>query len=109
MDKIVVKVLREFLTTKEVDELQGRLWDEHCIICKSELPPINGQQILHIDGTPDGDYPLRILRAYRQNCDCRWGDTTEGTDTENPVLKMMNDNCEQRAKLLDGAIKKLAK
>ena len=69
-----------------------------------KLPEITQQPILYIDETPDRDYVLRILRAYRENCNCRWSDTTEGTETENPLLKMMNEHCEQRAKLLDKAI-----
>jgi len=37
-----------------------------------KLPELTQQPILHIDGTPDEDYPLRILRAYRRR-DCREG------------------------------------
>ena len=109
MDKIVIKVLREFLTTKQVDELQKRLWDEHCIIYHSELPQMNEVPQKHIDATPNDGYPLRIIQAYRQDCDCKWADTTDGEDTENPLLRLMNDLNEQRAKILDMAIKKLTK
>lgn len=27
------------------------------------------EPILHVDMTPDADLPLRVLRAYRKNCD----------------------------------------
>ena len=70
-----------------------------------KLPSVTQQPILHIDGTPDKGYVLRILRAYRGDCNCRWADTTEGTGIENPILKLMNEDCEKRAKLLDEAIK----
>ena len=74
-----------------------------------KLPKLTKQPVLYVDSTPDNDYPLRILRAYRLECDCRWADTTDGADTENPLLKMMNDHCEQRASLLDKAILKLTR
>ncbi|MCK5019552.1 MAG: hypothetical protein KAS32_21005 [Candidatus Peribacteraceae bacterium] len=76
---------------------------------KTELPALTQQPILHVDGTPDGGYVLRILRAYRESCNCRWADTTDGSETENPLLKMMNEHCEQRAELLDKAIDRLTK
>ena len=69
-----------------------------------KLPELTNQPILFIDGTPNKDYSLRILRAYRQLCNCRWGDTANGTDTENPLLKLMNEHCRQRAEILDKAI-----
>ena len=68
------------------------------------FPELTQQPILHVDGMPDKDYALRILRAYRENCNCFWADTTEGTGTESPLLKLMNEHQEQRAKLLDEAI-----
>ena len=57
------------------------------------------QPIFHIDGTPDNEYVLRILRAYRKNCDCRWS-STKPSD----FIDIMNSLCEQRATLLDKAI-----
>lgn len=71
------------------------------------LPKLTQEPIKWVDLTPDQGLPLRILRAYRQDCDCRWSDTAEGTDTENPILKMMNEHCEQRAVILDEAIARL--
>ena len=110
MDKEVIAILAKYGVPKaSIDDLQSALIQAQCIIYKSELPPINRQPIHHVDATPNDDYPLRILRTYRQGCDCRWSDTTNGTDTENPLLKMMNDHCEQRAKILDKAIEKLMK
>ena len=66
-----------------------------------------GQDLLHVDATPDPGYPLRILRAYRELCDAIWSDTTSGPDPsgpENPMFKLMNQHQEQRARLLDRAI-----
>lgn len=64
-----------------------------------ELPEVTQQPILHIDATPNEDYVLRILRAYRKNCDCRWASTEP-----NALIDMMNERCDQRAALLDKAI-----
>lgn len=63
------------------------------------LPEITQEAIIHIDGTPNEDYPLRILRAYRENCNCRWE-----SPGENELLKLMNLQCEKRAAILDRAI-----
>lgn len=71
------------------------------------LPKLTKQPILQVDCTPNKEYPLRILRAYRQQCDCKWSDTTDGDKTENPLLVWMNKHCEQRAKILDKAIRLL--
>ena len=62
------------------------------------------QSIIHIDATPDADYVLRILKTYRENCDCKW---TSGVD--NKLIKEMNKTQDKRAKLLDKAIKILEK
>lgn len=74
---------------------------------KTKWGDIIQQPILHIDGTPDEGYPLRILEAYRENCNCKWSDNTSREEPMNPLLKMMNEHCEQRALLLDKAIAKL--
>lgn len=75
----------------------------------TDLPKFSQQPILNVDLTPDEELPLRILQAYRENCNCRWSDTTDGGGTENPTLKLMNEHCEQRAEILDKAINKLRK
>lgn len=72
-----------------------------------DLPPLTQQPVRHVDGTPDAGYPLRILEAYRQECDCRWsttGDMDEGTRT---LCEMMNKHCAERAMILDAAIARL--
>jgi len=71
-----------------------------------ELPKLTQQPILHIDGTPDPEYPLRILEAYRKDCDCMWSEST-GEEPMNPLLLIMNEQNSQRAKILDRAIKVL--
>ena len=69
---------------------------------------ISKQEILHIDSTPDENYALRILQAYRVNCDTRFATSADGS-CDNPLYKMMNEYQEQRAKLLDKAIEILMK
>ena len=68
------------------------------------LPEITQEPIIYVDATPDEGYPLRILRAYRENCNCKWKDTTNSNSTENLILRRMNENCDKRAALLDKAI-----
>jgi hypothetical protein len=63
------------------------------------LPEITQEPIQHVDATPDEEYPLRILKAYRQNCDARWVSTEP-----NVLIDMMNKHCERRAEILDKAI-----
>ena len=67
------------------------------LLCTHEpVPPI--------DATPDNNYPLRILRAYRESCNYRWGDGNEWTESEMARFKAMNDKSDERAKILDLAI-----
>lgn len=68
-----------------------------------KLPGLTQEPLLHVDATPDAEYPLRILRAHRENCNCRWA-----SDTENVLLNAMNQMNDARANLLDEAIAKLA-
>ena len=70
------------------------------------MEAIKGKPITYIDATPDGNYPLRILQAYRENCNCRWASSTDG-QAMNPLCIKMNDDCEKRAEILDRAIEKL--
>jgi hypothetical protein len=72
---------------------------------KFELPPLTQQAIMHVDATPDEGYPLRILRAYRENCNCRWATTTDGA--MDALCGMMNEMCDKRAAILDKAIARL--
>ena len=76
----------------------------------SELPDMTQDPLLHVDITPNAELPLRILRAYRVNCDVRWTSNTDGSDEGlNPVYKAMNEHCAQRAEILDEAIGLLSK
>lgn len=67
-----------------------------------DLPPITQQPIICVDATPDADYVLRILRAYRENCNCR----CEGMGALHTceLCEVMNQAQEERARLLDFAI-----
>ena len=67
------------------------------------------QPIFYVDGTPDSDYPIRILEAYRQDCDCRFSESSTEEEPTNPLLKLMNQHCEERARILDKAIAVLKK
>jgi hypothetical protein len=69
-----------------------------------DLPSISKEYLTHVDATPNREYPLRILRAYRQNCDCKWVG-----DPNNPIYELMNQRNDQRAKILDEAIAILEK
>lgn len=68
----------------------------------SDLPPITQQIIQHVDGTPNAGYVLRILKAYRENCNCRWD-----AIPPSPIFDAMNRAQVKRAKLLDEAIAKM--
>lgn len=71
---------------------------------KNKYPDITQQAIEYVDGTPDKHYPIRILQAYRENCNCKWATNTTG-ECDNPLFELMNEHCDQRAKILDEAIK----
>lgn len=62
--------------------------------------------ILHIDATPNADYPLRILRAYLAESDGRYSATTnQGENSPVPVwMAAMNAAQVERAKYLRDAI-----
>lgn len=65
---------------------------------------VNEVAIKNVDATPDGGYALRILQAYRQECDARWADATSGEPPTNLLLIAMNDAQDKRAAELDRAI-----
>jgi len=69
----------------------------------SKLPPLTHEPLLWVDMTPDADFVLRILRAYRHNCSCKWTSPT-GSEPADAALRLMNEACDKRAALLDSAI-----
>ena len=69
-----------------------------------KLPDTNTQPIFHVNATPDEEYVLRILKVYRENCNCKWF-----SNLDNKLIEGMNKIQDQRAKLLDKAIKILEK
>ena len=97
------------------DEL-GDLIEEHPIGCA----PLRGigrqpdrmlggdlikQPLTHVNATPDKEYPLRILKAFRENCNCKYSSSTDGSEEGlSPFLKEMNKLQDKRAKILDDAI-----
>ena len=69
-----------------------------------EFPKLTQEPIISVDATPDDGYPLRILRAYRENCNCKWEATPASW-----LYEQMNKDCEKRAVILDRAISVLRK
>ena len=65
-------------------------------------------EIVHINISPTPDLAIRILKAYRENCNLRWS-TSSNELVDNEFTKKMNDLQDQRAKLLDKAISILEK
>ena len=63
--------------------------------------------VLHVDATPNIEYPLRILRAYRNNADLRLSNSTNPDiiTEQTPFVKVMNEAQCKRAEILDKAIK----
>jgi len=53
-----------------------------------------------IDVTPDEEYPVRILEAYRRSCDVRW-------NTTGPSCVQANKDQQKRATVLDQALVQL--
>jgi TPR repeat protein len=72
--------------------------------CRDEIDPKD----YHVDGTPDGNYALRILKFYRELAKTKW--IIEGDHEKAKALyDAMNEHQDQRAKELDEAIKILEK
>lgn len=69
-----------------------------------DLPPLTQQPIIAVDGTPDPKYAIRVLRAYRENCNCKWH-----SEPQDPMWDMMNVHQDERAAILDEAIQVLEK
>ncbi len=66
------------------------------------------QERKHIDATPNDDYPIRILEAYRRDCDFWYSSSANLAETEtNQLCIAMNEMQKKRAAILDKAIKKL--
>ena len=72
------------------------------------LPEITEQPIINVDATPNEDYPLRILKAYRETCNYQLVESSNPDALfSNPLLKVMNEHNNKRADILDRAIAKL--
>ena len=67
-----------------------------------EVPGLTYHEIHHVDATPDDEYPIRILEAYRQECDCHYE-----ANPPSQLWEMMNEHNKQRIAILDKAIAKL--
>lgn len=76
-----------------------------------DLPPIRNEinpLDVHIDGTPDGNYAVRILEYYRLRCNEKWI-VTGVPENKRLIYDAMNDTQDKRAVELDKAIVKLSK
>ena len=67
------------------------------------------QEIMHVDATPTPDYPIRILRAYRDLGRLSKWSSTMGDIEGNAIIIAMNEWQSQRNELLDKAIAILEK
>lgn len=72
-----------------------------------EYPELTQEPLLNVDSTPDEGYPLRILKAHRENCNVRWSDTKG--EPLSLIFGQVNKACEERAEILDRAIEVLRK
>lgn len=70
-----------------------------------DLPPTTvDMREHHVSSQPDGGYALRILKHFRELCNCKW--ETHGLDeADSRIYLMMNEHQDQRAVELDKAIK----
>jgi len=66
------------------------------------------QNFLYVDATPDENYPLRILQAYRRIGNSKWSSSSMEIDEDHPLIRAMNEAQEKRNALLDKAIEILA-
>jgi environmental stress-induced protein Ves len=66
------------------------------------------QEYMHVDSTPDDEYPIRILKMYRFACDTEFSVTGLGEEISE-IYDIMNQAQRERAKLLDEAIGTLEK
>lgn len=70
--------------------------------------PLTQEPLKHVDMSPDAELPLRILRAYREDCNCEY--QVSGLSPEQTAFwDMMNQWQRDRACILDAAIEKLTK
>jgi len=72
----------------------------------SELPPITQEPIIHVDMTPNNDLPARILRAYLENCNCKW-EVSGLSESARLIYDKMNEAQEERKEILETAIRRL--
>ena len=75
---------------------------------QNKMKDRNRKEYKFVDATPDGNYALRILQAYRGDCNTEWSDNTAGLNISNPMIVELNKLQRERAKELDIAIKLLS-
>jgi len=71
-----------------------------------KLPKLTKLPIFSVDATPDDDYPIRILKAYLLNTQCKW--IVHGLpESDSIIYDMMNETQDKRRVILEKAISKL--
>lgn len=101
---------RPFVPVSTLATALSRLKEAEARIEALEKENRNHVERKHIDATPNDGYPLRILRAYRADCDMRWSlSTTNGGQDATPLMEKSNIMQDQRAAILDTAIAALAR
>jgi hypothetical protein len=77
-----------------------------------DLPKIRDQVDIKnqfVDGTPDGNYALRILQTFRARCNEKFILDGEWSEWQRKIYDVMNEHQDLRAKELDDAIARLSK
>lgn len=72
-------------------------------------PTVTREPIIHVDCTPNSGYPLRILKAYRENTKVLWELTGDFPEQTRIIYEEINKASKLRGKILDIAISILEK
>ena len=72
-------------------------------VTSETIPQLTRETILHVDATPNAEYPIRILRAYRDNAATFW--KCQGmAEATVAIYQQMNRDQLDRVRILDHAI-----
>lgn len=81
------------------------VYDEECIKCG--ILPWKHQPIYCVDGVPDKDLAIRLLKGFRNECEATYIADANAVDAERALVKFISDQNNQRLRFIDEAIKKL--
>ncbi len=72
---------------------------------ETTIPPLTQRPLRQINLTPDPFLAVRILKVFRDDCNCKWASNSDGiVDSGNTVMADMNKICDERVVILDRAI-----